>query len=126
MVIVDRQVQKAVDGLGGTPCGIFQHLCCLVGRGRHNHVLVLGVDPDELTGFVVARHDLVNDVAHPVGLAYTGRAGQDEFLLGGIEQEAEECLRRVLLPLVQIILRVVHGFPFPDWVFTVRGCLVIP
>ena len=126
VVLVDRQIEEAVDGLGGPSGGCFQHLSGLVGRGRHDHALIFRVDPDELTGLVVARHDLVNDVAHPVGLADTGRAGQDEFLLGGIEQKAEECLSRVLLPLVQIILCVVHGFPFPDWVFTVRGCLVIP
>ena len=50
----------------------------------------------------------------------------DEALGLTIKQELEEGVCCLFLSLVQIICVRVHGSPFPDWVFAVRGCLVIP
>ena len=80
-----------MNGVCWSKCCCAQHVCRLVGGGRHLHVVVLVGDAHQLAGLEIAGHDFVDQVPHQEGLAYASGAGNDQLLLVAKKELEEAC-----------------------------------
>ena len=96
-----------MDGPTLTVGGLAQFFGCLVRGGSHVDLDVFGIDPHDVADLVVLGHDLIDHVAHEMGLTTATRARDDHLFLIG-QQKFEEVIGGVLLALAEVVDRFGH------------------
>lgn len=95
-VVLDLEVEERMDGRGRTLDALPENICSLVRCRRHDDIVIFGLHAHQLAHIEIAWQCLVDDIVHQIGLADTGSARDDEFLVR-TEQKVHERIGCVLL-----------------------------